>query len=334
MDKILQIIRGCTNTGKSTIATSLAVYEVSADKYPGIYDEQGKYNVSKQKEAHKWCQKMTEKFMRKDATPIAVHNTFSREWEYRPYVELARRYGYAVQIVHTERLTPPPGKEKYDNGHNVPEEAIDSMLRRWEPVDKKIIPPLEELVKEAIAAKSLMLRAGTRIICDRDGTLARTKSSKTFPVNTEDFELTDFARKLGTVARVNEISIASNQRGVGRGIKQIEAVFEEMNYIYSLLLSQGRIGVNRIAIATRYKANYCWIYTPTNAKSMAYGKSSVDEKLRFDKPGYGMLAIISENNPFVYFGNSPEDWEAVVNYRKNNPETKCAYCPVELIELL
>ncbi len=333
MDKILQIIRGCTNTGKSTIAASLAVYEVSADKYPGIYDEQGEYNVSKQKEAHKWCQKMTEKFMRKDATPIAVHNTFSREWEYNPYIELAQQYGYAVQIIHTERLTPPPGKEKYDNGHNVPEEIIDSMLRRWEPVDKKIIPPLEELVKEAIAARELIKDPRTMTICDRDGTITKTKSGKTFPVHANDFKVTDFALKLGHLLPVKEISVASNQRAIGRNIKSTETVLEEMSYINSLLLTSG-LGVDKFAFAPEYKSRICYLYNPLTKKSTTYNIKK-DAPGRFDKPGHSMLTLLTfGRRQFVYFGNSPEDWEAVVNYRKNNPETKCAYCPVELIELL
>jgi hypothetical protein len=80
-----------------------------ADKY-FIDKETGEYNFdsTKIKEAHKFCQDTVESYMKDSLVndqfyrEIAVSNTFTQEWEMRPYFELAKNYGYKVFSVIVE----------------------------------------------------------------------------------------------------------------------------------------------------------------------------------------------------------------------------------------
>jgi len=109
MEKVLYIIRGIPGSGKSTFAKMLVGEDFlvcEADKY-FIDKETGEYNFdsTKIKEAHKFCQDTVESYMKDSLVndqfyrEIAVSNTFTQEWEMRPYFELAKNYGYKVFSV-------------------------------------------------------------------------------------------------------------------------------------------------------------------------------------------------------------------------------------------
>ena len=55
---------------------------------------------------------------------IAIANTFSRQWEAQPYIDAAKRMGYAIQVIETQIM--------FGNIHNVPEHTIQAMRDRWE----------------------------------------------------------------------------------------------------------------------------------------------------------------------------------------------------------
>ena len=57
---------------------------------------------------------------------IAVANTFTQEWEMEPYIKLAEKYGYIVFSLITEN------RHGNKNQHNVPDEAIEKMVKRFE----------------------------------------------------------------------------------------------------------------------------------------------------------------------------------------------------------
>jgi predicted kinase len=127
MDKILYIIRGIPNSGKSTLGRYLATdqYCFAADDYfegPDGY----KFDPSKLGEAHKMCMTNVEQALRDGQPIVAVANTFSRRWEYESYQVLANNYGYIVAMITM------PATRRGDNGHNVPPEAVARMLDRWE----------------------------------------------------------------------------------------------------------------------------------------------------------------------------------------------------------
>ncbi len=74
---------------------------------------------------------MVDAAMNEGVWEIAVSNTFTRQWEIDPYIELAKEYGYKVEIV---RMT-----GNYGSIHNVPESVIQSMQDRFENVKDETI---------------------------------------------------------------------------------------------------------------------------------------------------------------------------------------------------
>jgi len=98
------------------------------NKDTGVYE----WDPTKIKEAHEWCRNMVETYM-KDSLKndqfyrqFAVSNTFTQEWEMKPYFELARKYGYKVFSVIVEN------RHGGHNVHGVPDEALEKMRNRFE----------------------------------------------------------------------------------------------------------------------------------------------------------------------------------------------------------
>ena len=126
MEKILYIVRGLPSSGKSTFAKHLTTNVFEADHY--FYDNDGNYNFipSEIKQAHKECQQFVRYAMESNIEKIAVSNTFTQEWEMKPYFELAEKYGYMVFSTIVEK------RHNNKNNHNVPEEKIEQMRNRFE----------------------------------------------------------------------------------------------------------------------------------------------------------------------------------------------------------
>lgn len=130
MAKELFLLRGLPGSGKSTLAAQLGGSLVEADRYFMQYGEY-KFDASKLKEAHAWCRDQVRKWMEVDnagydVDRIVVSNTFTQEWEMKPYYELAEKYGYRVHSIVVEN------RHGGKNVHNVPDEAIDRMRKRFE----------------------------------------------------------------------------------------------------------------------------------------------------------------------------------------------------------
>jgi len=103
MEKILYIVRGVSGAGKSTFAKTLGGKHYEADMYfidpiSGEY----KFDGSKIKLAHEWCQNRVEGGMVLNMDKIVVSNTFTQEWELEKYFELAKKYGYKTFCVIVE----------------------------------------------------------------------------------------------------------------------------------------------------------------------------------------------------------------------------------------
>ena len=134
--KNLYIIRGLPGSGKSTFAKKLVGDDFlvcEADKY-FIDKETGEYNFdfTKIKDAHKFCQDTVETYMKDSLVndqfyrDIVVSNTFTQEWEMKPYFELAKQYGYQVTSLIVEN------RHGGINEHGVPEDKIEIMKNRFE----------------------------------------------------------------------------------------------------------------------------------------------------------------------------------------------------------
>lgn len=136
--KELFLLRGLPGSGKSTLAKSLARsgYHFEADTYFINKDGEYKFDGSKLKEAHQYCQAAVEEAMswdqnieqvlRSDWRSIVVSNTFTQEWEMQPYYDLAEKYGYRVYSLIVEN------RHGGANEHGVPEEKLVQMKNRFE----------------------------------------------------------------------------------------------------------------------------------------------------------------------------------------------------------
>jgi adenylate kinase family enzyme len=123
--KKIFIIRGCPGSGKTTFAKSLGVAHFEADMFHideyGIY----KWNPNNLKESHEWCKMKVENVMIL-GEDVAVSNTFTQEWEMKPYYELAEKYGYIVFSIIVEN------RHGGINEHDVPSDKVEQMKNRFE----------------------------------------------------------------------------------------------------------------------------------------------------------------------------------------------------------
>lgn len=128
--KELYLLRGLPGSGKSTLAKSLGGAHYEADMF---FMENGEYRFdgSKLKDAHEWCQNEVHMAMILNHTTgannrIVVSNTFTQEWEMKAYTDLAESYDYTVFSLIVEN------RHGGINEHGVPEEALDRMRARFE----------------------------------------------------------------------------------------------------------------------------------------------------------------------------------------------------------
>jgi predicted kinase len=129
--KNLYLLRGLPGSGKSTLAKQLGGSHFETDKY--FYDKDGNYNfdASKLKNAHNWCQDYVGNAMILNHTTgenktIVVSNTFTQEWEMKPYMDMAKEWGYRVFSIIVEN------RHGGVNQHGVPDEKLQQMNDRFE----------------------------------------------------------------------------------------------------------------------------------------------------------------------------------------------------------
>ena len=126
MEKVLYIVRGVPGSGKTTLAKQLTANVFEADHY--FYDNDGNYNFvpSEIKEAHKECQEFVKHAMTSGIKKIAVSNTFTQEWEMKPYMDMAKDWNYMVFSIIVEN------RHGGVNQHGVPDEKLQQMNDRFE----------------------------------------------------------------------------------------------------------------------------------------------------------------------------------------------------------
>ena len=125
MNKNLYLLRGLPGSGKSTMANMLNATCFEADMY-FMRDGEYRFDHTKLKMAHKWCQDSVEDCMNLRYERIAVSNTFTQEWEMQAYYDLAKKHGYTVFSIIVEN------RHGGQNIHNVPDESIERMRARFE----------------------------------------------------------------------------------------------------------------------------------------------------------------------------------------------------------
>ena len=126
--KTLFILRGLPGSGKTTIAhmlSSLGASVYSAEDF-FIDINTGEYNFDLNKlHAHRICRNNVHAALVGGDELVVVHNTNTTVKEMKPYYELAEQYGYQVHSLIVEN------RHGGQNVHDVPEEALDRMERRF-----------------------------------------------------------------------------------------------------------------------------------------------------------------------------------------------------------
>ena len=131
MAKELILIRGLPGSGKSTLAISLSkrfqaagldFQHIETDMFFQKLDGY-QFDKSKLQEAHKWTQDWCHECL-DDKINVIVSNTFTRIWEMKPYIDMAKEFGAKLTVLTCEG--------QHGNVHNVPPEKIQEMKARWE----------------------------------------------------------------------------------------------------------------------------------------------------------------------------------------------------------
>jgi predicted kinase len=135
MMKQLILIRGLPGSGKSTMGELIArsyrlsqpAFHIEADMF--FMNADGKYEfvAANLYKAHKWCQETCDTLLQSDYDAVVVvTNTFTQIWEMKPYFLFAEIHGAAMQIIEC--------KGRFGSIHNVPAEAVERMINRWEDI--------------------------------------------------------------------------------------------------------------------------------------------------------------------------------------------------------
>jgi hypothetical protein len=96
-----------------------------------MVDGEYKFDPTKLKQYHQMCQDEVNLAMIQNHTAhfndvIVVSNTFTQEWEMKPYFDLAKTYGYQVFSLIVEN------RHGGLNQHGVPEDKVQIMKDRFE----------------------------------------------------------------------------------------------------------------------------------------------------------------------------------------------------------
>lgn len=322
--KTLYIVRGCPGDGKTSLANLIGLKIVAADDYPGLYVD-GKYQQHLQKESHQWCISQAESFMQQGILSVAVHNTFTRIFYIKPYIELANKYGYSIHIIHSEAVLVNGGRTV--DTHNVPLDVLASMRNGWEPFNA--VPKLGMTAKDIAQQIEKAKAYPDAIIFDMGGTIKRTKSGETFPVSPDDFEITpefDEFAKLIKNKREIDYFIVSNQRGVSGGQKTAEFLEKESAWVSS-------------DIHTLYKMYFFDMYFLVKDYALTTDRRDGWGEIAniFPKPSPSVFGLMNRQrykNWWIvgdaHTDERSEDWQFAQNIQKAHPELNIAYIPIEL----
>jgi len=129
------LVRGLPGTGKTTLALKMlksgqanTYYE--ADQY--FYNSDGYFfDPARLKDAHQWCYNGVKRFLKEQRGTVVVSNTFSQNWEMKPYRDLAKSLGIKLEVIE---MMVPYHNSVHITDPNALEETRKRMSARWEEV--------------------------------------------------------------------------------------------------------------------------------------------------------------------------------------------------------
>lgn len=130
--KTLLLLRGIPGAGKTTLANQIAKSNnapiFSIDSY--FTNERGEYkfDFTKNHLAYKECESKTKDALEKTIPFVIVDNTFTLEWEMKPYEDLAKHYGYLYFVVTVEN------RHGGENVHQIPVDQIEKMKAKFKVI--------------------------------------------------------------------------------------------------------------------------------------------------------------------------------------------------------
>lgn len=129
----LILLRGLPGSGKTTLANLLSEegkYPVfSVDDYfthPETGDYQFKFDENYL--AYQSCERNTRLAMERGEKKIILHNTFTLEWELKPYFEMASKFSYQVFVMTLEN------RHSGKNVHGVSKDQLEKMAANYKVV--------------------------------------------------------------------------------------------------------------------------------------------------------------------------------------------------------
>lgn len=127
-DKVLYIVRGVSGAGKTSLAKSIVGDSNYFEADHFFEDEDGNYNFNAGMigEAHRCNRQVVELAMLTGTTPLAVSNTFTRLWEFKEFMDLAKQYEYTCFVITVENY------HGCASIHAVPTDKITEMVERYE----------------------------------------------------------------------------------------------------------------------------------------------------------------------------------------------------------
>jgi predicted kinase len=131
--KRLVLLRGPSGSGKSTIAKAVGGEIFETDKFwerKGPYD----FDPSKLGLAHSWNQTNVRTACNFDVELVVVANTSMTRWEMKPYLDMAEKYGYTVEVLRTPGPWDPEVLFER-NVHGVPLATLRKQINKYQPHD-------------------------------------------------------------------------------------------------------------------------------------------------------------------------------------------------------